>query len=70
MRPLRFCHLTTFYPPHNFGGDGVGDILLGGRGRVPDDAALLARDGVYRRLVRAQEFDVGAAPNRLVAAGS
>jgi glycosyltransferase involved in cell wall biosynthesis len=24
MRPLRFCHLTTFYPPHNFGGDGVG----------------------------------------------
>lgn len=24
MRPLRFCHLTTFYPPHNFGGDGIG----------------------------------------------
>jgi glycosyltransferase involved in cell wall biosynthesis len=24
MRPLRFCHLPTFYPPHNFGGDGVG----------------------------------------------
>ena len=23
-RPLRFCHLTTFYPPYNFGGDGVG----------------------------------------------
>jgi glycosyltransferase involved in cell wall biosynthesis len=23
-RPLRFCHLTTFYPPHNFGGDGIG----------------------------------------------
>jgi len=21
---LRFCQLTTFYPPHNFGGDGVG----------------------------------------------
>ncbi len=20
----RFCHVTTFYPPHNFGGDGVG----------------------------------------------
>lgn len=24
MRPLRFCMLTTFYPPHNFGGDGIG----------------------------------------------
>jgi glycosyltransferase involved in cell wall biosynthesis len=23
-RPLRFCHLTTFYPPYNFGGDGIG----------------------------------------------
>lgn len=22
--PLRFCFLTTFYPPHNFGGDGIG----------------------------------------------
>lgn len=24
MRPLRIAHLTTFYPPHNFGGDGIG----------------------------------------------
>ena len=24
MRPLRFCFLTTFYPPYNFGGDGIG----------------------------------------------
>jgi glycosyltransferase involved in cell wall biosynthesis len=24
MRPLRFCMVTTFYPPYNFGGDGVG----------------------------------------------
>ena len=22
-RPLRFCMVTTFYPPHHFGGDGV-----------------------------------------------
>src|SRR5688572_1873258 len=22
-RPLRFCLVTTFYPPHNFGGDGI-----------------------------------------------
>ena len=22
-RPLRFCLLTTFYPPYNFGGDGI-----------------------------------------------
>jgi len=24
MTPLRFCMLTTFYPPQNFGGDGIG----------------------------------------------
>lgn len=24
MKPLRFCMVTTFYPPHNFGGDGIG----------------------------------------------
>ncbi len=24
MTGLRFCFLTTFYPPHNFGGDGIG----------------------------------------------
>ena len=23
MTPLRFCLLTTFYPPFNFGGDGI-----------------------------------------------
>jgi glycosyltransferase involved in cell wall biosynthesis len=24
MEALRFCFLTTFYPPYNFGGDGIG----------------------------------------------
>jgi len=24
MGALRFCMVTTFYPPHNFGGDGIG----------------------------------------------
>ena len=24
MSGLRFAFLTTFYPPHNFGGDGIG----------------------------------------------
>ena len=23
VRPLRFCLLSTFYPPWNFGGDGI-----------------------------------------------
>ena len=23
MRPLKFCMITTFYPPQNFGGDGI-----------------------------------------------
>jgi len=22
-KPLRFCMITTFYPPYNFGGDGA-----------------------------------------------
>lgn len=42
MRPLRFCHLTTFYPPHNFGGDGVGIQRL---------ARALARRGHYNLVV-------------------
>ena len=24
MNPLRFCFLTTFYPPYSYGGDGIG----------------------------------------------
>jgi glycosyltransferase involved in cell wall biosynthesis len=24
VRPLKFAFVTTFYPPHNFGGDGIG----------------------------------------------
>ena len=23
MRPLRFCMVTTFYPPYSYGGDGI-----------------------------------------------
>jgi glycosyltransferase involved in cell wall biosynthesis len=22
-RPLRFCMITSFYPPYNYGGDGI-----------------------------------------------
>lgn len=29
-RQLRFCHLTTFYPPHSFGGDAIGVQRLAG----------------------------------------
>ena len=28
MRPLRIAMLTTFYPPYNFGGDGIGTQRL------------------------------------------
>ncbi len=27
-RPLNFCMITTFYPPYNFGGDGIGIYRL------------------------------------------
>ena len=36
MRPLRFCMITTFYPPYAFGGDGLFVYRL---------ANLLARRG-------------------------
>jgi glycosyltransferase involved in cell wall biosynthesis len=42
MRPLRFCHVTTFYPPHNFGGDGIGIERL---------CRALARRGHYVEVV-------------------
>mgnify|MGYP001399062314 CR=1 FL=1 len=39
-QPLRFCMLTTFYPPHSFGGDGMFvyrlSNLLAERGHVVD----------------------------------
>ncbi|HET6277342.1 MAG TPA: glycosyltransferase family 1 protein, partial [Candidatus Polarisedimenticolia bacterium] len=28
MSGLRFCMVTTFYPPYNFGGDGMGVMRL------------------------------------------
>jgi glycosyltransferase involved in cell wall biosynthesis len=28
MKPLRFAMITTFYPPYNFGGDGIGILRL------------------------------------------
>ncbi|MCG8469299.1 MAG: hypothetical protein MJB57_14010 [Gemmatimonadetes bacterium] len=53
-RPLRFAMLTTFYPPYNFGGDGIGirrlARALAGRGHevtvIHDvDAFDLLHDG-------------------------
>ena len=54
QRPLNFCMVTTFYPPHSFGGDGMQVYRLSNelarRGR------MRARDGRAAR--RVQVFQV------------
>jgi glycosyltransferase involved in cell wall biosynthesis len=50
MKPLRFCFLTTFYPPFSFGGDGIGVQRL---------AQALARRGHEVTVVHDRDaFDV------------
>ncbi len=58
-RPLRFCHITTFYPPYSFGGDAVYvqqlAYALAERGHhvevihCLDSYNLLAHDGELRQ---------------------
>lgn len=51
MRPLRFCHVTTFYPPHNFGGDGITvQRLCRALVRRGHHATVIYDPGAYRAL--------------------
>ncbi len=40
-RPLRFCMITTFYPPYSFGGDAVYVHRLSNELARPLDAVIL-----------------------------
>ncbi len=65
MRPLRFCHLTTFYPPHNFGGDGVGiQRLVRGLARRGHYNLVVHDVDAYRMLAKNREpKDLGEPAN-------
>lgn len=56
MRPLRFCHLTTFYPPHNFGGDGIGiQRLVRGLAKLGHHNTVVHDVDAYRLLAKNKE---------------
>ena len=64
MSALRFCFLTTFYPPYNFGGDGIGIQRL---------ARALVKRGHHVTVVHdADAFDVlhEGTPDRRPGAGA
>ncbi len=51
MRPLRIAMLTTFYPPCNFGGDGIGvQRLSRGLSRLGVEVHVVHDAGAYRLL--------------------
>lgn len=64
MTPIRFCHVTTFYPPYNFGGDGIAVQRL---------SEALARRGhdvtVIHALDAFNSLHTGAVPTPRTAAG-
>jgi glycosyltransferase involved in cell wall biosynthesis len=55
-RPLRFCHLTTFYPPHSFGGDAIGiQRLARGLARRGHDVTVVYDMDAFMALHRGPE---------------
>jgi glycosyltransferase involved in cell wall biosynthesis len=48
---LRFAHVTTFYPPHNFGGDGIGiERLVRALARRGHPQTVIVDTDAYRKL--------------------
>lgn len=53
---LRFCHVTTFYPPHSFGGDGIGvQRLCRGLARRGHEVTVICDADAYNTLHRGAE---------------
>jgi glycosyltransferase involved in cell wall biosynthesis len=51
--PLRFCIVTTFYPPYNFGGDGIyAHRLANGLGRLGHQVTVIHSPTAYEMLAR------------------
>lgn len=63
MRPLRFCHVTTFYPPHNFGGDGIGiQRLARGLARLGHHNTVVHDLDAFELLAKGRDPGVGQEP--------
>ena len=67
MSGLRFCFLTTFYPPYNFGGDGIGiQRLARGLVRAGHQVTVLHEVDAYASLSRGPAPAAGPEPPGLV----
>lgn len=63
MKPLKIAMLTTFYPPHNFGGDGIGiQRLSRGLARRGCEVTILHDTDAWRVLSDGQEPDARPEP--------
>ncbi len=67
LRPLRFCHITTFFPPHNFGGDGIFVHRLAGELASRGHAVEVIHDAdAFAMLRRGEPAPVAAPPGVVV----
>lgn len=65
-RPLRFCMITTFYPPFHFGGDAIGiQRLARGLVRRGHQVTVIHDLDAYQLLHRGPEPSAGAEPEGL-----
>ena len=56
MKPLKIAMLTTFYPPHNFGGDGIGiQRLSRGLARFGCEVTVVHDTDAWRVLANGDE---------------
>lgn len=64
MRPLRFCMLTTFFPPQNFGGDGIFIYrLVNELGKLGHSVDVVHDVDAYRLLGGREDKPVELHPN-------
>jgi glycosyltransferase involved in cell wall biosynthesis len=65
-RALRICHITTFFPPHNFGGDGVFVYRLAGELASRGHHVEVIHDADAFRLLHRGEVAPAPPPPRVV----
>ncbi len=66
MKPLRFLMLTTFYPPYNFGGDGIGiQRLARGLVRAGHEVTVVHDADAYLTLAQKEPISEDLEPEGL-----